>query len=122
MRARWMGFVVAAGLGASSAAQDATPPVQRLTGEIVDMHCYLVRGERGPGHAGCANACLGRGVTPGFVAEDGRVYLLLAERPVSVKEAVAGLAGERVVVEGQTVERDGLRALQLKRVERVPAP
>jgi hypothetical protein len=89
-----------------------------LSGEVVDMHCYLTRGERGPGHAGCANACIGRGVTPGLIADDGRVYLLLAERPVSVKDAVAGLAGEPVVARGVVVERDGLRALQLKTVER----
>ncbi len=117
MRGRWWGWVVIAGLGASSGAQEG-PAMQRLTGEIVDMHCYLVRGERGPGHAGCANACIGRGVTPGFVAEDGRVYLLLAERPVSVKEVVAGLAGQRVTVEGQVVERDGVRGFQLTRVDR----
>lgn len=122
MRARWMGWIVVAGLGASSGAQEGPPPVQRLTGEIVDMHCYLVRGERGPEHAGCANACIGRGVTPGFVAEDGRVFLLLGERPISVKEVVAGLAGQRVTVLGQAIEREGLRGFQLAGVERASAP
>jgi hypothetical protein len=121
MRARWTGWIVLAGVVATVSAQQG-PPAQKLTGEIVDMHCYLVRGERGPEHAGCANACIGRGVTPGFVAEDGRVFLLLAERPISVKELVAGLAGLRVTVEGQPIERDGVRAFQLKGVERSPAP
>ena len=99
--------------------QPASPPAPELTlaGEVVDMHCYLTRGARGPEHAGCANACLSRSVTPGFRAEDGRLFVLLAERPVSVKEVVAGLAGKRVTLKGVLVERDGVKGLQVKSVE-----
>ncbi len=102
-----------------SGDQAAAPAETSLRGEVVDLHCYVTRGARGPEHAGCANACLGRGVTPAFVAEDGRLFLLLAERPVSVKDAVAGLAGETVVARGVVHERDGVRALQLKAVEKL---
>ena len=108
-----MAFAVAAG------SDDAAPSVTTLRGEVVDLHCYITRGARGASHAGCANACIGRGVTPGFVAEDGRVFLLLAEKPFPVKEAVAGLAGETVKVTGSIVERDGMRGFQLKTAERV---
>ena len=104
-------------LGAHGRWGDAAEDVT-LSGEVVDLHCYLTRGARGPDHAGCANACIGRGVTPGFVAEDGRVFLLLAEKPFSVKDQVAGLAGQTVMVRGAAVERDGLRGLQLKAIER----
>jgi len=106
-------IVLCLSLGASGDPAEAV-----LRGEVVDMHCYLTRGERGPGHAGCANACIGRGVTPGFVADDGRVYLLLGERPLSVKDAIGGMAGEPVVARGVLVERDGVRALQLRNLER----
>lgn len=91
-----------------------------LTGEVVDLHCYVTRGAAGAEHAGCANACIGRGVTPGFVAEDGRVFVLLGARPFPVKDQVAGLAGEKVTVTGTPVERGGVRAFQLKTVERTP--
>jgi hypothetical protein len=104
--------VAAHGVGAAAAA-DVT-----LRGEVVDLHCYLTRGARGPEHAGCADACIGRGVTPGFLAEDGRLFLLLSARPVSVKDQVAGLAGSRVVVTGTPVERDGVRGLQVSTVRR----
>jgi hypothetical protein len=103
-------------------ATEELPAETRLVGEVVDMHCYLTRGARGKEHSGCANACIGRGVTPGFVAEDGKVYLLLAERNISVKDKVAGLAGERVRVSGTLVERDGLRGLQVRNAERLEAP
>jgi hypothetical protein len=101
--------------------EKAAPAETSLQGEVVDLHCYLTRGARGSQHAGCANACIGRGVTPGFVAEDGRVFLLLAERPFSAKDMLAGLAGEPVRVRGTIVERDGVRALQLKAAERLAA-
>jgi hypothetical protein len=101
--------------------EKAAPAETSLKGEVVDLHCYLTRGARGSEHAGCANACIGRGVTPGFVAADGRVFLLLAERPFSVKDMLAGLAGEPVSVRGTIVERDGVRGFQLKAAERLAA-
>ena len=101
--------------------EKAAPAETSLKGEVVDLHCYLTHGVRGSEHAGCANACIGRGVTPGFVAADGRVFLLLAERPFSVKDMLAGLAGEPVSVRGTIVERDGVRGFQLKAAERLAA-
>lgn len=90
-----------------------------LAGEVVDLHCYLTRhgGEgRGAAHAGCANACIGRGVSAGFVAKDGTLYVLFDEKMVSPKEKVAGLAGTPVKATGVVVERDGVRGLDRKSV------
>jgi hypothetical protein len=117
----WLsGLLVGVALAALPApGEEKAPAEATLQGEVVDLHCYLTRGARGSQHAGCANACIGRGVTPGFVAEDGRVFLLLAEKPFSAKDTVAGLAGETVRVRGTIVERDGVRGLQLKAAERV---
>ena len=99
-------------------AADAPAPAETtLTGEIVDMHCYTSRGARGEEHAGCANACLSRDVPAGFLADDGTLYLLINEKPVSVKEKVAGKAGRKVTVHGKVVERSGVKALQLSSVE-----
>jgi hypothetical protein len=106
---------------AASGDQPAPAADVTMTGEVVDLHCYLSRGARGAEHAGCANACLSRGVTAGFKAEDGRLFVLLAERPVSVKDTLAGLAGARVTVKGTLVERDGMQAIQVKSAERTPS-
>jgi len=105
------------GMGGGSVRSAETADVT-LTGEVVDLHCYVTRGAAGPDHAGCANACIGRGVTPGILADDGRVFVLLGGRPFSVKDQIAGLAGEKVTLTGTPVERGGMRALQLKTVER----
>ena len=106
------------GLSGPVAVRSAETADVTLTGEVVDLHCYLTRGASGAEHAGCANACLARGVTAGFRADDGRVFVLLGGRPFPVKDQIAGLAGEKVTVTGTPVERDGMRALQLKTVER----
>ena len=88
-----------------------------MTGTIVDMHCYTARGAQGEDHASCANACISRDVPAGFLAEDGTLYLLVNEKPVSVKEKVAGKAGKKVTVHGKVVERSGVKALQLASVD-----
>ena len=108
------------GLGGAPVRSAETTDVT-LAGEVIDLHCYITRGASGAEHAGCANACLARGVTPGFLAEDGRVFVLLGARPFPVKDQIAGLAGERVTVTGTLVDRGGLHALQVKTVERRPA-
>ena len=98
-------------------APDTT--ITTLKGEVVDMHCFVTRhgGEgRGAAHAGCANACLARSVTAGFVASDGKVYLLFDEKPFPVKDKIAGLAGKQVSITGVVAERDGVRGILLKTI------
>ena len=110
-----LGLLTISVFGQSPATSEVT-----LKGEVVDMHCYVTRhgGEgRGAGHAGCANACINRGVTPGFVASDGKLYLLFDEKPFSVKEKIAGLAGQQVTLTGTIVDRDGVRGILFKSVE-----
>jgi hypothetical protein len=120
MKTAALAVSVACVLGLSGSVRSADTADVTLKGEVVDLHCYLTRGASGPEHAGCGNACLARGVTPGLLAEDGRVFVLLGPRPFAVKEEIAGLAGAKVTVTGTAVERGGVRALQLKTVERDP--
>lgn len=88
-----------------------------IQGEIVDVHCYTARGAHGEEHAGCANACISRDVPAALLADDGTLYLLLNEKPFSVKEKVAGKAGKKVTAHGRIVERGGVKALQLVSVD-----
>jgi hypothetical protein len=120
MKTAALAVVVACVLGMGGSVRSADTADVTLQGEVVDLHCYLTRGAAGPEHAGCANACIGRGVTPGFLAEDGRLFVLLGARPFPVKDQIAGLAGERVTLTGTPVERAGVHALQVKMVERRP--
>src|SRR5687768_189767 len=89
----------------SGIAEEAA--VVELKGEIVDLHCYTARNAKGEEHAGCSNACISRDVPAGLLADDGTLYLLINEKPVSVKEKVAGKAGKKVTAKGKVVERSG---------------
>ena len=104
----------------SSVAQPPADDAAAVTlrGEVVDLHCYITRGATGPDHAGCGNACLSRGVSAGFLADDGTLYVLLSEKPFSAKDAVAGLVGVKSIAKGKRVERAGVKALQLTSIER----
>lgn len=88
-----------------------------LSGEVVDLHCYTTRDAKGEDHAGCSNACISRGVPAALLTEDGTLYLLISEKPVSVKDKIAGLAGKKVKASGKVVERSGMKALQLASIE-----
>ena len=88
-----------------------------IKGEVVDLHCYLTRGAHGEEHQGCSNACLARDVPAGFLADDGTLYLLVNEKPFSVKEKVAGKAGKKSVANGKVIERKGVKAIQITSVD-----
>ena|SRR5882724_7558552 len=98
-------------------AQDNKSSEVTLKGEVVDMHCYIANGEKGANHAGCANACISRGVSPGFLASDGKLYLIFNDKLTPVKDKIANLAGQPVALTGTLVERDGVRAVILKHIE-----
>jgi hypothetical protein len=104
---------------AALALSAADEPVT-LTGEVVDLHCYTSRGAHGAEHSGCSNACISRDVPAGLLMADGTLYLLLNEKPVAVKEKIAGMAGKTVKATGKIVERNGVKALQLASVEAQP--
>ena len=88
-----------------------------IKGEVVDLHCFLTRGAHGEEHAGCSNACLSRDVPAGFLADDGTLYLLVNEKPNSVKEKVGGKAGKKWTARGKVVERNGMKALQVTSID-----
>ena len=90
----------------------------KLKGTVVDMHCYVTHGIRDAKHTACSNACIARGVPAGFLAEDGKLYVLFGEKPFSVKETVAGLADVPAILTGTPVERAGIRGIQIKSIEK----
>jgi hypothetical protein len=102
-------------IGAEEKAAGA--PV-KLKGTVVDMHCYVTHGLNDAKHTACSNACIARGVPAGFLAEDGKLYVLFGEKPFSVKDAVAGMADVPAVLTGTPVEKAGIRGIQIKSIER----
>src|SRR5262245_53367218 len=87
---------------------------ETLTGEVVDMACYMAHPEtgHGPSHRKCADTCLKKGMPIGLLTDDKKVYLLLEdhENPkpyAQLKEKAA----EKVTVEGDKVNEGGVQGL-----------
>ena len=116
MPMRWTAMVlVAAGsllvLGRASAPR-AEEPLVTLTGEVVDLACYMPHPatSHGNGHRKCADTCLKKGMPMGLVTADKQVYLLLEDhdnpKPYGqLKEKAA----ETVSVEGTKVSEGGVQ-------------
>lgn len=115
-RASILMLLLVLSLATVSGAEDTPKPVT-LKGEVVDLHCHITRGAAGEKHAGCAEACISRGVPAGFLAENGTLYVLLDEKMISVKDKVAGKVGKPLTASGFIVEKDGLRLFKLVSLE-----
>jgi hypothetical protein len=103
-------------LATLSRAADSPRPIT-LKGEVVDLHCHITKGASGEKHAGCAEACISRGVPAGFLADNGTLYVLLDEKMISVKDKVAGKVGKSLTASGFIVEKDGMRLFKLVSLE-----
>ena len=111
-------LVAGSRLSGAEDEEKAAGAAVKLKGTVVDMHCYVTHGIRDAKHTACSNACIARGVPAGFLAEDGKLYVLFGQKPFSVKETVAGLADVPAVLTGTPVERAGIRGIQIEKIER----
>ena len=50
-----------------------------MSGEIVDLSCYLSKGSKGKRHKTCAEMCAKKGLPIGVITEAGDVYLLIED-------------------------------------------
>ncbi|MDH4038450.1 MAG: hypothetical protein OEX18_14605 [Candidatus Krumholzibacteria bacterium] len=92
-----------------------------LTGEVLDMYCYMSHPETGVGaeHAKCANSCIERGLPIGFLASDGTVYLIIGSDHSPANEMVKGWAGKPSMITGTVVEQKGMKAIDITGISEV---
>ncbi|PYT11149.1 MAG: hypothetical protein DMF51_16325 [Acidobacteria bacterium] len=103
-----------------AAEKAAAPSDITLTGEVLDLACYVGHGAQGPDHASCAVKCAAMGQPLGLAASDGKVYLLLADHAdSSAFTKVKTLAGKKVEIKGEPAEKDGINALTVHSVKTV---
>jgi hypothetical protein len=88
-----------------------------VTGEILDMKCYMTSGAHGPEHKDCAAKCVKGGSPMGILADDGKVYLLIEGDNATAFEEAKKYAGESVTVTGTLSEKNGVQALIVTEVK-----
>lgn len=88
------------------------------TGEIIDLSCYMQDPDaaKGKDHAVCARRCIAKGL-PAAIKVSGKLYLLLGRGHNPVPPEVAELAGSTARLWGKLIERDGMRAVVVKKIE-----
>ncbi|HEY0369283.1 MAG TPA: hypothetical protein VGC85_06775 [Chthoniobacterales bacterium] len=84
---------------------------QKVTGQVLDLACYVDHGAAGDKHDGCARKCIESGLPVGLKADDGKTYLLIGEHAPLNKE-VAPHAGEKITVAGKIASRDGINMIE----------
>ena len=105
---------------ASAAEKGAAPSDVTLTGEVLDLACYVAHGARGADHATCALKCAEMGQPVGLAASDGKVYLLLADHADSSAFTKAkSFAGKKVEIKGEVAEKDGINGLTVHSVRTI---
>ncbi|MDD2763794.1 MAG: hypothetical protein PHE83_07470 [Opitutaceae bacterium] len=82
-----------------------------VTGEVLDMACYLDHGAQGEKHADCARKCISSGLPVGIKGADGTVYLLIGEH-VPANAELAQYAAKTITVKGKAASRDGINLLE----------
>ncbi len=83
---------------------------KEVTGEIVDMMCYVDHNAMGEKHAACAAKCINGGGPVGIVS-DGKVFLVVgAHKPMN--EQLAPLAGKTVTLKGKMAHNGGVSMLE----------
>src|SRR5437867_2699837 len=87
-----------------------------VTGEVLDMTCYIASNLSGPDHAECARICIRSGEPAGIKTRDGKVYLLTGEPGHSVNAELAQYAAQVVTIKGRQTVRDGFAQLQVEEI------
>ena len=86
-----------------------------LTGEVVDLMCYVSNGAKGEGHKGCAEKCIKNGGPVGLLVGD-QVYLVVGDHEPA-NELLASKAAQTITVTGKLSERGGLKLLSNVKVK-----
>src|ERR1041385_7668649 len=91
--------------GAAAAAS------KELTGEVVDMMCYVDHNAVGPKHGqSCGAKCVKSGGPVGIVS-DGKAYLVVGEHK-PMNDQLAEYCGKTVTLKGKMVERGGIAMIE----------
>jgi hypothetical protein len=82
-----------------------------VTGEIVDMMCYVDHNAVGETHGqSCGAKCI-KGGGPVGIVSDGKAYLVVGEHK-PMNEQLAEYCGKTVTLKGKAAERGGIAMLE----------
>ncbi|MDD4954861.1 MAG: hypothetical protein PHP17_02340 [Candidatus Omnitrophica bacterium] len=95
-----------------------------ITGEVVDLSCYVTAGAKGMDHKECALACIKTGEPAGILEEStGKVYIVITEdHKTRPQDKILPYVAQTVEVKGNVSERGGLNVIDIKEIKEMKAP
>jgi hypothetical protein len=108
-------LAIAAGLTAAPLALAAEPEKaetgsKEITGEVVDLMCYIDHNAMGDKHADCGEKCIKNGGPVGIVSE-GKAYIVVGQHK-PMNDELAPLAGKTVTLRGKLASNGGMSMLE----------
>ncbi len=88
---------------------------EQLTGEVVDITCYVDHQSKGDKHSACAQKCITAGNPVGIVA-GGKLYVVVQDNHDSPNAKLAPLDGQLVTITGKQLLKDGMRVVAMESV------
>ena len=109
-------FIVALTFSSLAVAQEHehgsdTAASKEVTGEVVDMMCYVDHNAVGEKHGqSCGTKCIKNGGPVGIVS-DGKAYLVVGEHK-PMNDQLAEYCGKTVTLKGKMAERGGIAMIE----------
>jgi hypothetical protein len=89
-----------------------------VTGELVDMGCYLGHAATGDKHSECALRCVKQGMPMGVLTSNGTLYLVTLDHDnADPYESLKSMAGKQVTLTGELLTRSGMKAIEATTVK-----
>jgi hypothetical protein len=104
----------------NQATPSAQPKGERVTvtGEVVEMWCYLEAGDRGAAKKACATACAKAGNPIALVDDTGQLFVLAGLKSHQpAQELLLGKMSERVTVTGTLVKNPNAQMIYIDTVK-----
>ena len=91
--------------------KDAAAASKEVTGEVVDMMCYVDHNAVGEKHGqSCGAKCIKSGGPAGIVS-DGKAYLVVGEHK-PINDQLAEYCGKTITLKGKMAERGGIAMIE----------
>jgi len=95
---------------------DSDAATKSITGEIVDLMCYVDHGAKGEKHKGCAEKCIKSGGPVGLLSGDD-LYLVIGDHK-PMNDELAAKAAQTVTLKGKVVEKNGMKMIENAEIEK----
>jgi hypothetical protein len=122
--AKWTATTLEAATAEANKKVLESGKVATVTGEVVDVSCYLQLGKRGEAHIGCGSKCIANGQPIGLLDAEDNLYIVMAEEhhprrdgQVELKTVLGPMLAKTVTLTGMMTQMKGYRALFVQAAE-----